>query len=144
MCCYASLSPKHHINQNKIAHGKVAFFIPTGNFERVKASWNIHEVKVLFSKHTMPGFLLVLSHWCLYHFLHHCTFWGFLIQKFCSSCIHWTTADEHIHPLKNLDHIILGKKKKCTIMFWRLKQTNQNKPQTQNLTKSAGRTNSET
>lgn len=74
MCCYASLSPKHHINQNKIAHGKVAFFITTGNFERVKASWNIHEVEVLFSKHTMSDFLLVLPHWCLYNFLHLWTF----------------------------------------------------------------------
>lgn len=37
----------------------MAFFITAGNFERVKASWNIHEVEVLFSKHTMSDFLRI-------------------------------------------------------------------------------------
>jgi len=59
--CHLSIT-----NQNKIAHGKVAFFITTGNFERVKASWNIHEVEVLFRKRTMSDFLRITvgSHWC--------------------------------------------------------------------------------
>lgn len=34
-------------------------FFTIENFEGVKASWNIHEVEVLFTKHIMSGFLRI-------------------------------------------------------------------------------------
>lgn len=61
MCCYASVSSEHHINQNKTAHRKVTFFIYVGNLKGSKTSgiytrWR----EVLVSIQTMSDFLRII------------------------------------------------------------------------------------